>query len=147
MKLAKQAFEEYLKKIGQLDHIQLGEETVKPVTNDDNDFLKNILIKQIKSNHRIINLAVVLLCIIFIFDICIILYSLMQPEIVKLAVSGGFTISSLFLVINWLHRLWVEKNLMDVSLWISLDMQPEQAAKYIGAVYWRIANKGSEKIE
>lgn len=145
MKRAKYVFEEYLKKIEQLEPVQLGDEKEKQVTKDDNDFLKKHLVNQIKFNNKIIMLAIIMLFIIFILNIFLILYSLKEPEVIKVAFNGAFTVSSLFLIINWLRKLWAEKSLMDVSLGIAQDMQPEQAAKYIGSLYWRIVNKGFEK--
>lgn len=142
---AKSVFEEYLKKIGQLEPVQLGDEKEFQATKEDNEFLKAHLVHQIKSNNNIIWLAILMLVLIFILDIYLILYSLKEPEVIKVAFNGAFTISSLFLIINWLRKLWAEKSLMDVSLIIAQDMPPNQAAKYIGSVYWRIVNKGFEK--
>lgn len=142
---AKSVFEQYLAKIGKLEPIQLGDDKEIQVTKEDNDFLKTHLLGQIKSNNTIIWLAIGMLVVIFLLDIYLILYSLKEPEVIKVVFNGTFTVSSLFLIINWLRKLWAEKSLMDISLCVAQDMPPEQAAKYIASIYWRIVNKGFEK--
>lgn len=137
--------ENYLRRIQRLEPVTLGGDGETKVTREDNDYLKDLLIRQIAFNQKIIVIALVMLVLIFLLDLYLALHAIREPEAIRVAFNGAFTLSSLFLVINWLRRLWVEKSLMDVSLMIARDMPPEQAARYIGTVYWRIVNKKVER--
>lgn len=145
MTRAKHLLEQYLRKIDRLEPVTLGGESEKKVTKDDNDFLKSLLVNQITFNNKIIIIALVMLILIFMLNVYLTIYAIREPEAIKVAFNGAFTFSSLFLIINWLRKLWAEKSLMDVSLMIAQDMPPEQAARYIGTVYWRIVNKKVER--
>ena len=137
MKRLKLVFEEYLKGIGRFAQtIDLGREEIepRPVTEKDSQFLTAQLNRQYKANNNMIIIATTMLVILFVLGVFLVFYYLDSPKIISVVFGGTFL--SLLSIISRLHKLWIEKNMMDVSLIILQTLTPEQAAQFFKELYW-----------
>lgn len=141
----KREFETYLEKIGRLEPVTLGgsdERPVKKVKKEDNQHLTQLLDQHVKSNNYLVVIAIIILCLSFLAAILLLLSYRQNPEAIKL-VSGGVMILALG-VIRWLHRFWIQRSFIAISLTILDKMPPEQAADVMTQLYWSFIQQPSK---
>lgn len=150
MKQLKEIYEEYLKGIEKLDEvIVLGsrgdqmEAKSSDLIDNQSRMLTERLNKRFKFNNAIIILAIVLLCILFAIGVSLVFYYRNSPSVMG-GVFGG-TFLALLSIIGWLHKLWKEKSLMDISLWALEGLPPEKAAEHINTLYWTLHSSSKKK--
>jgi uncharacterized protein YqhQ len=136
-------YEVYLKGIGKLEEaIVLGspgdQKGLKSSDEIDRQsrILTESLDKRFKFNNNIIILAILLLCILFAIGVFLVFFYRNSPSVMG-GVFGG-TFLALLSIIKWLHKLWKEKSLMDISLCILEGLPPEKAAESISTLYWKL---------
>lgn len=151
MKQLKELYEEYLKGIGKFDEaIALGARGGQAETKDNvqlgeqSRMLTKRLNQRFRFNNGIILLAIVLLCILFSIGIFLVFYHRNSPSVMG-GVFGG-TFLALLSIIGWLHKLWKEKSLMDISLWVLEGLPPEKSAECINILYWTL-HTSSKKLK
>lgn len=130
----KREFETYLEKIGRLEPVTLGEGAKRPVKKEDNQHLIQLLDQHVKSNNYLVVIAIIILCLSFLAAIFLLLSYRQNPEAIKL-VAGGVMILALG-VVRWLHRFWIQRTFIAISLAILNKMPPEQAADAMTQLYW-----------
>jgi len=130
----KRKFETYMERIGRLEPVTLGESDERPVKKEDNQHLIQLLDQHVKSNNSLVVMAIVVLCLSFLAAIFLLLSYRQNPEAIKL-VAGGAMILALG-VVRWLHRFWIQRTFIAISLTILNKMPPEQAADTITQLYW-----------
>lgn len=140
MKQLMPAIEDYLRHMGRLGPVKLGETNERSATEKDTNSLIEALNRQVKSNSYIILIAVIVLCILFGVAVFIASYYRNEPKTIGL-VCGAFL--SQLGVVKWLRQLWIEKNIMDVSLSVLHKLPPEKAAEFISRLYWNFLKKPS----
>ncbi len=150
MKQLKEIYKDYLKRIGRLDEeVCLGPRTDKKDVKDkgtiirQSRFLSERLNNRFRFNNKIIILAVVLLCILFAVGVILVFYYRDSPSVMG-GIFGG-TFLSLLSIIGWLHKLWKEKSLMDISLSILEGLPPEKASDCISTLYWILRSPSKRK--
>lgn len=149
MKHLKSIYEDYLKSIDKFDEdIRLGrkvktrkkaDKDIAAVIEGKSQLLTQRLNERFKFNNRIVILAVVLLCLIFGIGVFLIFYYRDSPATMG-GVFGG-TFLSLLSIIRWLHKLWQEKSVMDMSLSVLEGLAPKQAAEFISTIYWKLRSQ------
>jgi len=141
MKRLETIFEDYLRLIGQQEGPDLGEKP-KEVTAAANQHFAALLDEHLKFNKGIIVVAVALLCILFGVGMFLV-YTLRTSPKGIVTISGGSFLSFL-LVIRWLRRLWIEKSMIDVMIFVARDMPPKEAAKFLTGFYFKMLRPGRE---
>jgi len=143
MKRLEAIFEEYLRLIEQQEGGKLGEK-LKEVTVANNQYFAALLDEHLKFNKSIIVVAVALLCILFSVGMFLV-YTLRTSPKGIIAISGGNFLSFL-LVIRWLRRLWIEKSMVDVMIFVARDMSPYEAAKFLTKFYFKMLQPRRERL-
>jgi hypothetical protein len=150
LKQLKEIYKDYLESIGRLDEeISLGPRTDKKEVEDKSTiirqsrFLSERLNNRFRFNNKIIIIAVVLLCILFAMGVILVFYYRDSPSVMG-GVFGG-TFLSLLSIIGWLHKLWKEKSMMDISLSILEGLPPEKALDCINTLYWMLRSPSKRK--
>jgi uncharacterized protein with PQ loop repeat len=138
----KEIYKHYLQRIGRLDEeVCLGPRMDKKVVEDKDTviqqsrLLSETLNNRFRFNNKIIIIAVVLLCILFAVGVILVFYYRDSPSVMG-GVFGG-TFLSLLSIISRLHKLWKEKNLMDITIGMLEGLPPEKAAEFISTIYWK----------
>jgi len=148
-------FEDYLKDIEQFDEkvilgstdraLQVKESTpgYSPKRADSFDkrtkSLEERLKDRFKFNNGIILLAIIILCMIFAIGVFFVFYYRNSPAALG-GVFGG-TFLSLLSIISWLHKLWREKSIMDMTLSVIEGLPAREAAKFINTMAWKLRGK------
>jgi hypothetical protein len=151
----KRIYRDYLKKIGKLDgELRLGRRgdsrgvEYEEVLIHESELLRQRLDNRFQSNNKIIILAIVLLCILFFIGVYLVFYYRDEPLIMGGIFSGTFVL--LLSIVKWLHILWKEKSVMDLSLVIFEDLSPkeaaEKAAEFIPLLYKKICKPSRSKM-
>ncbi len=140
----KQKFELYLNNIGRLNEVPLGEGDERPVKNEDNQHLIQLLDQHIKSNNYLIIIAIIILCLCLIGAILLLISYRQNPEAIKL-VSGGTMIFALG-AMRWLHRFWIQRAFIAICLTILQKMPPEQAADVMTQLYWAFIRQPNKSL-
>ena len=150
MKQLKEIYKDYLESIGRLDEeICLGPRLDKKEVEDKSTlirqsrFLSERLNNRFRFNNKLIIIAVVLLCILFAAGVILVFYYRDSPSVMG-GVFGG-TFLSLLSIIGWLHKLWKEKSLMDISLSILESLPPEKASDCINTLYWTLRSPSQRR--
>lgn len=139
-------FEDYLNEFDLLELKTLGgtrQATTETKVPDRraNELFASRLLQQAKLNNTIIILAVMMLFILFATGVYLIL--LYQNDVKTIGVIFGGTFLSLLGIVGWLRKLWIDKNLLDMSVGIIDQLSPSEAAKYIETMY---LNMRKEKV-
>src|SRR5262249_55820925 len=129
MKRLQSALEDYLRLIEQQEGAHLGEKAKREETASDNEHFVTWLDETLKFNKAIIVVAIVLLCILFGMGMFLV-YTLRASPRGIVIVSGGSFLSFL-VVIRWLRQLWIEKSMMDISMYAAREMPPKEAAIFL----------------
>lgn len=132
-------FKDYLKEAGFLKFEKLGTGAPPIVTLSQNTVLKNKLTSQLKSNKTYVLLTIIPFCCLFLVGLIIALYMGDNALILGIIFFSLLIFSLSFLY--YLRRCWLEKSMLDVSLSIMDDLPPEEAAKFIQVIYWKLLNK------
>jgi hypothetical protein len=150
LKQLKEIYKDYLESIGRLDEeISLGPRTDKKEVEDKSTIIRQSrfwserLNNRFRFNNKIIIIAVVLLCILFAMGVILVFYYRDSPSVMG-GVFGG-TFLSLLSIIGWLHKLWKEKSMMDISLSILEGLPPEKALDCINTLYWMLRSPSKRK--
>lgn len=137
MKTAIHIIEYYIKETGQLKPVMLGsEDKPRAVQKDEQDRLKDNLQKRLKSNDLILTIAIILLCVIFVIGVFFVIYYKDNPKTIGVVFGGTFL--SLLTIVLQLRKIWLDKNILDVSLNVIENLQPEDAADFIKTLYWNL---------
>ena len=135
MNKIKNIYHSYLNDSKLLNLEKLGSEDNKiEVSKNNNDALKNNILKQIKFNNNIVVISILLLCIIFGLGIFFAIYYRDSPTTIGVIFGGTFL--SLLVIVSRLRKIWLEKSLMDVSLSIIEGLSPQDASKFIQTIYF-----------
>lgn len=148
-------FEDYLKSIEQFDDkvilgssdraIQVKESTPGYFPDGPGSLerktksLEERLGERFKFNNGIILLAIIILCMIFVMGVFFVFYYRDSP--VALGGIFGGTFLSLLSIISWLHKLWREKSVMDMTLSVIEGLPAREAAKFINTMAWKLRGK------
>ena len=130
----KQTLVDYLRRIGQYEPQTLGKKP-RPVTEEDNRFLRDSLNRQLRFNNIMILVAVLLLCGLFTLGAFLILYH--RNSVNAVEVISGTTFAALLLIVRFLRRLWLDKSAVDLLIHASYAMSPEESAKLVTSFYFR----------
>jgi hypothetical protein len=128
--------EEYLSNIGQLKPIVLGDGEERPLTKQDNQNLIGLLEQRAKSNSYIVIITIVMLIVLFVLALFFLFYY--RNDTKTVGFIFGVTLLSNLGIIGRLRKLWIEKNMVDISLIVTERMPPNQAAKFINLLYWNL---------
>lgn len=131
-------FEEYLKEYDILELKTLGgssrgTEDAKVPDQRASELLSARLLQQAKVNNTIIMLAVGMLFVLFAIGIYLIIHY--QDDVKTIGLIFGGTFLSLLGIVGWLRKLWIDKNLLDMSAGIIGQLSPAEAAKYVETMY------------
>jgi len=127
---------DYLRRIEQYEPQTLGTKA-RPVTAEDNQFLRDSLDRQVRFNNSIVTVLVVLLCSLFGLGVLLVLSHL--NSINAVAVISGATFASLLGILGFLRRLWLDKSAMDLLIHASYGLPPAEAAKLVTSFYFKAA--------
>jgi len=142
MKRLEKIFEGYLILIDQQHGADLGEEPKREITAADNEHFAALLDEHLKFNRGIIVVAIVLLCVLFGVGMFLV-YTLRTSPTGIVTIAGG-SFFSFLLVIRWLRRLWIEKSMIDVLIFVARDMPPKEAAKFLVRFYFKMLEDSKE---
>jgi hypothetical protein len=133
-----QSVQTYLREIGEVESKKLGDtptlrapETLAGAQST----LERSLREDARTTDRIVVVAVVLLCCLFVAGIGLVVYYRNSPEHLEVLFGGG-TFVSLLGIVGWLRKLWFDKRTMDLLLVLVQSMSPADAAKVLTAFYF-----------
>lgn len=124
----------YLKTIDQLEPQSLGGRQ-RSLTDQDSQFLRESLTRQLRFNNSLIVVAVVLLCVLFLLAVLLILAQ--RNSLNAVAVISGATFSAMLAIIAFLRRLWLDKSAMDMLLYACYGLSPQEVAKLVTSFYFK----------
>lgn len=145
MKQLKKVVEEYLERIGRLQEVQLGLGGKQSVKKEDNILLSQLLSKQVKSNEYILILAILLLCVTYLIASFFLLSHRDDASTTKIVSGSAFLL--ILEIVRRLRQLWIEKNVLDISLIMLRQLPPDQAANFINVLYWTFIRRSSKRME
>jgi hypothetical protein len=125
---------DYLRRIGQYEAQRLGGEAHQ-ISPADSEFLRDSLCRQIRFSDRLITVAVILLCGLFVVGVFLILYN--RGSLNATAVISGGTFASMLVIIRWLRQLWLDKSTMDMLVNAANGLSPAEAAKLVTTFYFK----------
>lgn len=140
MKNINQLYSEYLKKIGALTPVSLGgTRDIRRASKSENIALENAIKLQMQINLYMIILSMLILAGIFIAGLTLMIHHKDQLHVIS--IISVTTILFLGLILIWSRKLWIEKNLMDMSRAVLQNLPPADAAKFIETIYWNLIQK------
>jgi hypothetical protein len=133
-----QSIQTYLREIGEVESKKLGDSPAlfaPGALAGPQGRVERSLREEARKTDRIVAVAVVLLCSLFVAGLGLVIYYRDSPERVAVIFGGG-TFASLLGIIAWLRKLWFDKRTMDLLL-VSLEsMSPSDAAKVLTTFYF-----------
>lgn len=84
---------------------------------------------------RILIVAILVLCAIFLVGVALVFYYRDSPTTISILFGGNFF--SLLAIVYWLRRLWLEKTVLDTLLILIASMPPTEAAKTITQFHFK----------
>lgn len=140
MKKLKSAFKDYLKKVGVDEFIPFGEEDHERYPTEESSlFFEKQLLQIRKVNDRIINIAIIMLCILF--GVGVFFMFRYRNDSTAMSVILGNNFLFFFLILVKLRQFWIEKYIIDSSLIVLHRLKPEEAAKFIVLLYSKFISK------
>ena len=138
-------FYDYLKGVGQLPDISMGDGTNPPlnITKAQNDFFIQQIYHQGKTSDRLIAFLITGLVFILLFGLSLVFYFQKPPLFI--ATVFIVTVASVFLITLQLKKIWLEKNLITITIGLMSDLPPKEAAGYILRIYLQLLQRGSEQ--
>src|SRR5215469_16756723 len=121
-----QSVQKYLREIGEAEAKKLGETAVVQSPEglaSAQSSLERSLREDAKTTDRIILVAVVLLCSLFVIGIGFMVRYRNSPEKVAVLFGGG-TFASMLGIVVWLRKLWFDKRTMDLLMALTQSMSP-----------------------
>lgn len=140
MKGLQVSFEAYLKSLGRIGEIPLGEDNP---TARNSEFLLSELKERSSSNRILAGIAVVMLIILFLIGVYLIFSYRDSPRIMAIVFGGIF--ASLLAVVGKLRQIWLEKFIIDHASLVLQSFSPEQAAEFILQLYRSFISKSNDK--
>jgi hypothetical protein len=128
----------YLREIGEGEAKKLGEAPPAPSPETlagAQSSLERSLQKDAKRTDRIILVAVMALCCLFVFGIVVMVYYRNSPQTLATVFEGG-SFGSMLIVVAWLRKLWFDKRTMDLLLALTQSMNPADAARAVTSFYF-----------
>jgi hypothetical protein len=129
-----QTLASYLRRIEQYEPQSLGK-TPRSVTNEDSQFLRDSLNRQLRFNNSLIVVAAILLCGLFLLGAFLIVYN--RRSLDAVGVISGTTFAALLGIVAFLRRLWLDKSAMDLLIYASYGLSPAEAAKLVTTFYFK----------
>lgn len=144
-----QIFASYLARAGRLEEIPLGDdegevEAPVTITQKESDEFSSRFAAQQKLQSTMIVVHLVMLCAIFIVGIVGAILLLRLPGLSG-GVLGG-TLALLLAVVARLHRIWIDKAMIDLAGSIVRDLPPEEAVRLIEVIYWNAVRRRSKAV-
>jgi hypothetical protein len=133
-----QSIQTYLREIGEVESKKLGDAPAlrAPETlAGAQGALERSLREDARKTDRIVVVAVVLLCCLFIAGLGLVVYFRDSPERIAVLFGGG-TFLSMLGIVGWLRKLWFDKRTMDLLLDLVQSMSPADAAKVLTTFYF-----------
>jgi hypothetical protein len=130
------AFESYLERIDRMSKVGLGPKEKRAANAEDSRFLTYALERELQFNKRMIILFLALLLIGFGIALFGVYYSFHSAQPAS-AILGAFFLFMLG-ILERLRRLWRDKHLMDITLLMTKELTPPEAAKTVETMYWNI---------
>jgi hypothetical protein len=140
MKGLQVSFEAYLKRLGRIGEIPLGEQ--RPTAQDNQLFL-NELKKRGNSNSIFVIIAFAMLIALFVIGVILIFHYRDSPKLMGAAFGGTFL--SLLAIVGKLRQLWLEKFIIDHASLVLQNFSPEQAAEFILQLYRSFISKSNDQ--
>ncbi len=134
---------DFLKQLGRIEDIKLGDKKSEPYQPSEADTkrLTEKLNDQSVFNRRILVIYLISICILYAIGIFMVFYFLDSPN--KMGVVFGGSFLGLIVVNDRLYRTWREKTLIDVVLTLVKGLPPAEGVKAIESIYWaRIRRTG-----
>lgn len=120
----------YLNRIGRRDkHLGPG----RPVTEEDNRFLAELVAKRVGGTDHFIILALSIIGVSYAVAIFVVFYVRNDALTLKTVFAAllTFTLAS----IAWLRRCWIDKSVMNILILALRELPPESAAAFVEALY------------
>jgi hypothetical protein len=131
----KHALASYLRHIEQYEPQSLGK-AQRSLTDEDSQFLRDSLNRQLRFNNSLIMVAVALLCGLFLLGVFLIVDH--KDSVAAITVISGTTFASLMAIVAYLRRLWLDKSALDMLVYASYGLSPNEAAKLVTNFYFRV---------
>jgi hypothetical protein len=129
-----QTLAQYLRRIEQHEPQSLGK-APRRVTDEDNQFLRESLNRQLRFNNYVIVVAVILLCCLFLLGVFLIIHD--RNSVNAVTVISGTTFAALLGIIGFLRRLWLDKSIIDLLIHATYGMSPAESAKLVTSLYFK----------
>jgi hypothetical protein len=126
----------FLSELGLLAPIKLGGGEVRTFSDDQKRALRRLLAEQQKVTSRLLNLAVVMVAVIFCVGIFFALYYRDKPSMLEVALGGS--LFSNLVTVRWIRKLWIEKGLVDLAYLATEEMPADEAIRLASTIYWRL---------
>jgi hypothetical protein len=123
----------YLDRIGRSQE-HLGSE--RPVTKEDNEFLIELLSHRVGRSDYLIIVCLIIIAISFGVGVAVVLY--VRHDAAKLTTAFGTLLIFTLAIVRILRRLWIDKSVMNMLMVALHEVPPEEAAKFVNVMYWRI---------
>src|SRR5579862_437475 len=129
------AIEQFLGDTGRLEIPLLGKKGApRPARPDSNSRFAKKLAENLKRTNRLVIVATVMICILFLLGLVVTVWS-RGPTAIVVSADGAFLASQLG-VIRFLRRLWLEKSLMHFLEYLCNRLPPEDLAEILKPFYF-----------
>jgi hypothetical protein len=132
---ARTIFHAYLKQVGQLQPVKLGEKAaLGHPTEEDNRALEERIVSASRSTRSMIGVMTGMLIVVFALGIFLILSA--AGSIGAVASLSAGTLWILLVIVERLRRLWIERSVLDLA-WASVrEWPPENVLALVEILYW-----------
>lgn len=127
-----EALAEYLKRSGEAEAKQLGDEQATSVTGST-QWLRTYLAGRVQFNDRLVIAAIGLLVFLFLTAVALAVYYRDHPVTMGSILGGDFV--SMLSIVAWIWKIIVEKTRIDLAIAVVEGLPPEQAAAFIQTMY------------
>jgi hypothetical protein len=132
---AKETFQRFLKRIGQLEDVRLGgRPATARVTEEDNQYLKGCIQSARDSTKWMLGVMIGMLIVVFCIGVFFVIQAVSSIGAL-VAISAGMLVT-LLAIIERLRRLWVEQAILNLT-WASVrEWPPENVLALVELLYW-----------
>jgi hypothetical protein len=144
-------FDEYARRVGYKGPKKLGDEpegvpAKAPDVPAATTWLREYLIGRVRFSDWLVITSVVLLCVLFLAGVALAIYHRDNPGLMSAIVGGDLL--SLLAVVGWLHKITVQKTIMDAAMSVIDGLPPDKAASFLLTMHERYfvkpAGRGNE---